>query len=595
MLSIKPIPGGRQTKDLAALANTPDAVAVQPLTVLRKVIESNSSSTHQLTSASGKIPTLPALPTLSPIVASFNTSLTSTSASTATNKTPAQIGRLHCAKELKGITINTSINPPSSRPSSARKPVRYGPVSPRVSSSPINGATAETSAPRIPAPTKTLPHPPATQGNSGSVGPRSNNSITPKKSQDSIVSSSNNNDQDVVAPTSGATATQKALHPSAQSNVEAKRRVCATNTNSNNSKIQHNGDVGGIRFHAHGFHLTTPSHGNGIPTSPSKCGISPLNGTVTSDGGSDNGSNNSTLQDGQSKGKLGFLGLKSPLLSIKNRGSDSSVKDNTSTPSSPSLSSTASLKDGPLSSSSLKDSHGPCESTSPKRGLFSPAPFSPSKTSHRHVHHNQQRSVRQEHQDPFMGHHHHQHHQYQPSRSCFQTTERESLPPHHYENEAFALWIRSMTQARQVVSGVDVDDQGEVMSSCSSTHSSSTSGKSEKKKSGPELEDLAILEEILDFCTFWSFVCEFCTGRENHDHILTVETYCFCSIALIILMRASASLYPYIYGAHSKMIKVYVPWQRLLVIKAGSLCTIVSFMHKKSRLILLSRLFALIA
>ncbi|KAG0010748.1 hypothetical protein BGZ82_003288 [Podila clonocystis] len=29
-------------------------------------------------------------------------------------------------------------------------------------------------------------------------------------------------------------------------------------------------------------------------------------------------------------------------------------------------------------------------------------------------------------------------------------------------------------------------------------------------------------------------------------------------------MRASASLYPYIYGAHSKMIKVYVPWQRLL-------------------------------
>ncbi|KAF9316213.1 hypothetical protein BG003_002254, partial [Podila horticola] len=71
------------------------------------------------------------------------------------------------------------------------------------------------------------------------------------------------------------------------------------------------------------------------------------------------------------------------------------------------------------------------------------------------------------------------------------------------------------------------------MSSCSSTHSSSTSGKSEKKKSGPELEDLAILEEILDF-------------------------------SLIILMRASASLYPYIYGAHSKMIKVYVPWQRLL-------------------------------
>ncbi|KAF9376106.1 hypothetical protein CPB97_011037 [Podila verticillata] len=46
--------------------------------------------------------------------------------------------------------------------------------------------------------------------------------------------------------------------------------------------------------------------------------------------------------------------------------------------------------------------------------------------------------------------------------------------------------------------------------------------------------------------------------------------YCLCSLALIILMRASASLYPYIYGAHSKMIKVYVPWQRLQVDKAVS-------------------------
>ncbi|KAG0096044.1 hypothetical protein BGZ93_005079 [Podila epicladia] len=132
-----------------------------------------------------------------------------------------------------------------------------------------------------------------------------------------------------------------------------------------------------------------------------------------------------------------------------------------------------------------------------------------------------------------MGRHYHQHHQYQPSRSSFQTVERESLPPHHYENEDFALWIHTVTQARQVVSGVDVDDQGEVMSSGSSTHSASTSGKPEKKKLCPELEDLAILEEILDF-------------------------------SLIILMRASASLYPYIYGAHSKMIKVYIPWQRLL-------------------------------
>lgn len=63
-----------------------------------------------------------------------------------------------------------------------------------------------------------------------------------------------------------------------------------------------------------------------------------------------------------------------------------------------------------------------------------------------------------------------------------------------------------MTQARQVVSGVDVDDQGEVMSSGSSTHSASTSTKSDKKKLCPELEDLAILEEILDFCTFRSFM-----------------------------------------------------------------------------------------
>lgn len=505
MLSSKTTPGGRQTKDLADLANAPVAVAVQSLTAPRKGIEPNSFSTHQPNSASGKIPTLPALPTLSPIISSFNTSLTSTSASMGANNTPAQIGRLHSAKEPKGITINTSINPPSSRPSSARKPVNYGLVSPKPSSSPTKGATAETSAPRILAPTKTLSHPPATQGNSGSVGPQSYNPITEKKSQDSIVSS-NNNDQDTVAPSSGATATPKAHHLSAQSNVEAKRRVSATNSNSNNSKFQHSGDVGDIKSQAHGLHLTTPSHDNGIPTPLNKGGMSPPNGTVSSDGSSSNGSSNSTHQDGQFKGKLGFLGVKSSLLSIKKRGSDTSIKDNTSTPSSPSLSSTASLKDGPLSSSSLKDNHGPCDPTSPKHGLFSPASFSPSKTSHRHVHHNQQRSVRQEHQDPFISHHHHQHNQCQPSRSSFQTIERESLPPHHYENEDFALWIRSATQARQVVSGVDVDDQGEVMSSSSSTHSASTSGKSEKKKLCPELEDLAILDEILDFCMFWSFV-----------------------------------------------------------------------------------------
>ena len=45
--------------------------------------------------------------------------------------------------------------------------------------------------------------------------------------------------------------------------------------------------------------------------------------------------------------------------------------------------------------------------------------------------------------------------------------------------------------------------------------------------------------------------------------------YCLCTLALIILMRASASLYPYIYGAHSKMIRVYVPWQRLQVKQSG--------------------------
>ncbi|KAG0028787.1 hypothetical protein BGZ81_004435, partial [Podila clonocystis] len=531
MLSSKSTPGGSQTKDLTSLVDTPVVDAVQPLTALKKVIEPNSSSTHQLTGASGKIPILPALPTLAPIIASFNTPAISTTASTAANKTPAQIGRLHPAKELKGITINTSsINPPSSRPSSARKPVKYGPVSPRVSSSPIDSATAETS-PRIPAPTKTLPHPPATQESSGYVGPQSNNPITAKKSQDSIVSSKNN-DQDIVAPSSGATATQKTRHISAQSNVEAKRCVSAANSNTSNSKIRHNGDVGGIKSHAYGLRLTTPSHVNGISTPLNKGGMSSPNGTVISNGSSGNGSTSSTHQDEQSKGKLGFLGLKTPLLSIKKRGSDINIKDSMSAPSSPSLSSTASLKNGPLSSLSLNDNRGPCEQTSPKQGLLSAASFSPSKSSHRHVHINRLRSARQEHQDPFMGHQY-QHHQYQPSRSSFQTTERESLPPHHYENEDFALWIRSVTQARQVVSGVDVDDQGEVMSSGSSTHSASTSGKSEKKKLCPELEDLAILEEILDF-------------------------------SLIILMRASASLYSYIYGAHSKMIKVYVPWQRLL-------------------------------
>ncbi|KAF8986537.1 hypothetical protein BGZ52_008705 [Haplosporangium bisporale] len=530
MLSSKTTPGGRQTKDITALASTPTTVAAQFLSVSKRVADSINSTSRPSTSTSGKIPTLPALPTLSPLISSFNASPTSTVASTTSTKTPAQIGRSNSAKEPRGITINTSLNTTSSRPSSARKPVKYGPVSPRISTSPINSATIEVSAPKVPAPAKVLSHPLVMQGNNGS-DLRSINPIAVKKSQDGIVCS-NNSDQDIAVPSGGTTVTQNAHHLVAHSNVEGSRRVSITNAISNTNKNQHNGGIGGINSLAHGLHLPTPPHGNGNSTPSNKGGMSLLNVTVTSNGSSGNGSSNSAHQDGQSKCKRGFLGLKSPLMNIKKRGSDTSIKDNICTPSSPSLSTTASLKDGPLSSSSLKDNHGTCELTSPKRGLFSPASFSSSKTSHRLVYHNQHRSVRREHQDPLLGHHYHQHHQYQPSRSCFHATERELLPLHHYENEDFALWIRSATQARQVVSGVDVDDQGEVMSSGSSTHSASSSTKSDKKKLYPELEDLAILEEILDF-------------------------------SLIILMRASASLYPYIYGAHSKMVKVYVPWQRL--------------------------------
>ncbi|KAF9393254.1 hypothetical protein CPC16_002482, partial [Podila verticillata] len=418
MLSSKTTPGGRQTKDITALASTPTTVAAQFLSVSKRVADSINSTSRPSTSTSGKIPTLPALPTLSPLISSFNASPTSTVASTTSTKTPAQIGRSNSAKEPRGITINTSLNTTSSRPSSARKPVKYGPVSPRISTSPINSATIEVSAPKVPAPAKVLSHPLVMQGNNGS-DLRSINPIAVKKSQDGIVCS-NNSDQDIAVPSGGTTVTQNAHHLVAHSNVEGSRRVSITNAISNTNKNQHNGGIGGINSLAHGLHLPTPPHGNGSSTPSNKGGMSLLNVTVTSNGSSGNGSS----------------------------------------------------------------------------------------------------------------HHYHQHHQYQPSRSCFHATERELLPLHHYENEDFALWIRSATQARQVVSGVDVDDQGEVMSSGSSTHSASSSTKSDKKKLYPELEDLAILEEILDF-------------------------------SLIILMRASASLYPYIYGAHSKMVKVYVPWQRL--------------------------------
>ncbi|KAG9065484.1 hypothetical protein KI688_001770 [Linnemannia hyalina] len=104
-----------------------------------------------------------------------------------------------------------------------------------------------------------------------------------------------------------------------------------------------------------------------------------------------------------------------------------------------------------------------------------------------------------------------------------------TIPTSYYEDEAFGLWIRPNHEARTTISGADVE-KAEKEGRDNITTSYPNAGA--KKKNRPELEDMEVLEEVLDF-------------------------------SIIILMRASASLYPFISSAHSKSIPFNILWRSL--------------------------------
>ncbi|KAF9918060.1 hypothetical protein BX616_010397 [Lobosporangium transversale] len=108
-----------------------------------------------------------------------------------------------------------------------------------------------------------------------------------------------------------------------------------------------------------------------------------------------------------------------------------------------------------------------------------------------------------------------------------------SVPSSGYENESFALWIRPNTQSRTVISGADVEKAESAAANRNGKDEAATSRDDERqKKYCPELEDMKVLEEVLDF-------------------------------AIIILMRASASLYPFISSAYPESIPLNIRWKLL--------------------------------
>ncbi|KAF9429315.1 hypothetical protein BGZ76_001499 [Entomortierella beljakovae] len=110
-----------------------------------------------------------------------------------------------------------------------------------------------------------------------------------------------------------------------------------------------------------------------------------------------------------------------------------------------------------------------------------------------------------------------------------------SVPSSDYEGESFALWIRPNIQARTVISGADVEnaEKGDYQKYVKKDMEAESSYAEElRKKYYSEIEDMKVLEEVLDF-------------------------------AIVILMRASASLYPFIAGAHSKSIPINISWKTL--------------------------------
>ncbi|KAG0248831.1 hypothetical protein BG011_009866 [Mortierella polycephala] len=113
-----------------------------------------------------------------------------------------------------------------------------------------------------------------------------------------------------------------------------------------------------------------------------------------------------------------------------------------------------------------------------------------------------------------------------------------SLPPSGYEDEAFGLWIRTNDSARTVISGEDAEGTDTSSQKVDEDDKAGFNWRREgktkktKNKKAPELEDMQVLEEVLDF-------------------------------SIIILLRASAILYPLVVSAHSESIPVDVSWNPL--------------------------------
>ncbi|KAF9183562.1 hypothetical protein BGZ50_004144 [Haplosporangium sp. Z 11] len=113
-----------------------------------------------------------------------------------------------------------------------------------------------------------------------------------------------------------------------------------------------------------------------------------------------------------------------------------------------------------------------------------------------------------------------------------------SLPPSGYEDEAFGLWIRINDSARTVISGEDAEGTDTSSQKVDESDKAGSDWKRKDKtkkakiKKAPELEDMQVLEEVLDF-------------------------------SVIILLRASAILYPHFASAHSKSIPINISWNSL--------------------------------
>ncbi|KAF9145733.1 hypothetical protein BG015_011793, partial [Linnemannia schmuckeri] len=107
-----------------------------------------------------------------------------------------------------------------------------------------------------------------------------------------------------------------------------------------------------------------------------------------------------------------------------------------------------------------------------------------------------------------------------------------TMPTSYYEDEAFGLWIRPNHEARTTISGADVEKAEKEGRDNNNNDAYSYPNAEAKETNRPELEDMEVLEEVLDF-------------------------------SIIILMRASANLYPFIASAHLKSIPFNILWRSL--------------------------------